>query len=187
MILDMLKVAFIEDDPVYRQSISASLRLQPDITCLVSAGSVEEFWEALPSRAEIDILFLDIDLPGQSGLEALPALRQRFPRADLIMLTQFERQGATASGFQFWRNGIFVKGLSCFAITFLHPDRPKRRGSDLSANGAVGHRIFQSSQNGPGITDGKRTSVAEPFRRRPFLPGSGPNSGHIGRRGKVLC
>lgn len=86
----MVKVAFIENDTIYLQSLRTSLRLQPDINCLISAGSVEQFWEMLPARAQIDILFLDIDLPGQSGLEALPALRKRFPRADVVMLTQLE-------------------------------------------------------------------------------------------------
>ena len=112
----MLKVAFIEDDPIYRQSISASLRLQPDVTCLVSAGSVEEFWEALPSRAEIDILFLDIDLPGQSGLEALPALRQRFPRADLIMLTQFEGREQLLQAFSSGATGYLLKDFPALQL-----------------------------------------------------------------------
>ena len=37
-----------------------------------------------------DLLLLDIQLPGMSGIEALEPLRQRFPEMTVLMLTVFE-------------------------------------------------------------------------------------------------
>jgi DNA-binding NarL/FixJ family response regulator len=42
-------------------------------------------WSEVP-----DVVLVDIGLPGMSGLEGLPVLRQRYPGAALIMLTVYE-------------------------------------------------------------------------------------------------
>ena len=86
----MIKLSVIEDDPGTRAGLEKMIGSYPDLICLVSAASVEEFWEKLPARANIQILLIDIDLPGQSGLDALPPLRKRFPEAELIIFTHSE-------------------------------------------------------------------------------------------------
>ena len=86
----MIKLAIIEDDPGTRAGLEKMIGAYPDLLCLVSAGSVEEFWAKLPSRSNVQILLIDIDLPGQSGLDALPTLRKRFPEAELIIFTHSE-------------------------------------------------------------------------------------------------
>ena len=77
----MLKIAFIEDDLNTLKSLQEVLKLQPSIVCSVAAESVESFWELLPDRVVLDVIFVDIQLPGLSGLEVLPNLKKRFPDA----------------------------------------------------------------------------------------------------------
>lgn len=112
----MIKIGSIEDDLTYQQSLKASLHLEPDMTCLISAGSIEQFWKILPTRAQLDILFIDIDLPGQSGLEALPALRQRFPDADLVMLTQIEEKEQLLQAFTSGATGYLLKDFPALQL-----------------------------------------------------------------------
>jgi CheY-like chemotaxis protein len=42
-------------------------------------------WQEVP-----DVVLVDIGLPGMSGLEGLPVLRERYPDAALVMLTVYE-------------------------------------------------------------------------------------------------
>jgi len=62
---------------------------QPDIEVSLTANSVEEFQENHNSQA-IDVLLLDIGLPGMSGLEAIRILKNKDEIADIIMLTSHD-------------------------------------------------------------------------------------------------
>jgi DNA-binding NarL/FixJ family response regulator len=54
--------------------------------------SVEAFLKVLDenTRLKPDILLLDIQLPGMSGIQGIPAIRERLPEVSIIMLTTFE-------------------------------------------------------------------------------------------------
>ncbi|MBC6993146.1 response regulator transcription factor [Neolewinella lacunae] len=82
-----MEIAIIDDDEQMRQSIARQVQLLPNARMALQASSVESFWEQLEPHTWIDLLFLDVDLPGQSGLDALPQLKKRLPKADIIILT----------------------------------------------------------------------------------------------------
>lgn len=105
----MIKIALIEDDAAYLYSLRHRIQLQPDIRCLITASSVKSFWETLPRLASIDIVFIDIDMPEMSGIEALPGLRKRFPEAKLVMLTQCEDRQALFQAFTNGADGYLLK------------------------------------------------------------------------------
>jgi DNA-binding NarL/FixJ family response regulator len=86
-----LRLAIIEDDPTVRQLLQGYLCRQPEFTCGLVAGSVEEFVRRLPELvAPPQLVLLDIGLPGLSGIEALPLLRRHLPEADFVMQTVFD-------------------------------------------------------------------------------------------------
>jgi DNA-binding NarL/FixJ family response regulator len=84
-----IAVAVIEDDRATREGLRLLLSATPGFRCVGAWGSVEE---TRSTRAEVDpeILLLDVRLPGLSGPEALPQLRQRWPRTLVVMLTSME-------------------------------------------------------------------------------------------------
>jgi DNA-binding NarL/FixJ family response regulator len=112
----MTKIAFIDDDPAVRRGLLEAVRLHPDISCLAAAESIEAFWTMMPERAQPDIVFVDIDLPGQSGIEALPALYKRFPKAELVMLTGHEDTESMLQAFHAGAGGYLVKGFPWMEI-----------------------------------------------------------------------
>ncbi|MBI3937526.1 MAG: sigma-54-dependent Fis family transcriptional regulator [Betaproteobacteria bacterium] len=58
--------------------------------------------EALAARGKIapDVIILDVRMPGQSGLDALPDFRQAFPGAHVIMITAFHDMESTIQAMQ---------------------------------------------------------------------------------------
>lgn len=81
------ELAIIEDD----NKIRKMLRLFIESKSVFKVGSefdrVEDF---LASKVTPDIMFLDIGLPGMSGIEGLPKIKKKHPDLDIIMLTTYE-------------------------------------------------------------------------------------------------
>ncbi|MEL6987297.1 MAG: response regulator transcription factor [Bacteroidota bacterium] len=87
-------VNIIEDDKIIMSNLIRYINLQEDQAIGLTAHSVEDYFKqiALYPEQKFDTLLLDIGLPGQSGLEALPRIREEQTDIDIIMLTTFEEE-----------------------------------------------------------------------------------------------
>lgn len=63
---------------------------QPEFNCPIVVGSIEELWQELDLSLVPRIILLDVSLPGQTGIQALPALRKRLPGTDVILQTMHD-------------------------------------------------------------------------------------------------
>jgi DNA-binding NarL/FixJ family response regulator len=91
--MEMICLAIIEDDVVIRESLESYMGEHPALKLVVIAESVEAFFEKVNGQVKIpviNVLLLDIGLPGMSGIEGIRHLRQKYPDMDIIMLTTFE-------------------------------------------------------------------------------------------------
>ena len=86
----MISVGIIEDIADTRNGIAEFLDNQPNITCKVKSESVEKFLKDTPAEAIIDVLLLDIGLPGISGISGIKPIKERYPAVNIIMLTVYE-------------------------------------------------------------------------------------------------
>ncbi|NNC82787.1 MAG: response regulator transcription factor [Flavobacteriales bacterium] len=87
-----IRVSIIEDVVPIRENVCYYLELDPHIEMAGEFGSAESFFQHFENRSSQhpDILLLDIGLPGMSGLEALPRIREELPDVDVVMLTSYE-------------------------------------------------------------------------------------------------
>ena len=84
----LLSLAIIEDLPAVRRGLETYLCAQPEFSCGLVVGSVEEFLEKIAGQATPPRLVLsDIGLPGRSGIEGIAFIKQRVPTADIVLLT----------------------------------------------------------------------------------------------------
>lgn len=82
-------IAIVEDDALIRESIQLFIKAKTHYKICLVAGSIEEFLEYDDSIIPT-VLILDIGLPGVSGLEALPSIKQKYPNLDIVMLTTYQ-------------------------------------------------------------------------------------------------
>lgn len=87
-----IALAIVEDDPIIRESLRTFLGDDPQFELVYTAVSMEDFLQVLEREPHIrpSIILLDIQLPGQSGIEGIPAIKKLRPGIDIIMLTTFE-------------------------------------------------------------------------------------------------
>ena len=97
----MLRIAIVEDDVATRDALVMLINGETNTRCVCAFGSVEA---ALASRqrADVDVILLDINLPGMSGAEGIVLLREHWPAARVLMLTVFPDEEKV---FQSIRNG----------------------------------------------------------------------------------
>ncbi len=87
----MTRIGFIVADPINLSSLIGAIRFHPDITCIIGVNSVESFWLHFPKRSRLDILFLDIDLPNETGIDAISVFHKHFKGTEIIILSDHEQ------------------------------------------------------------------------------------------------
>ena len=96
----MIRVAVVDDHPVFRQGIAHVIDSEASFELVAAVGAVEE----LTFDAPIDVVILDLGLPGLSGAAAVSHVRELGPRV-LVVSADGERRpvvdaiGAGAGGY----------------------------------------------------------------------------------------
>ncbi len=93
--MENIHLAIIEDDPVIRESLETYLGTHPALQFSIVAVSVEDFLAKAEKPAflpKVDLMLLDIGLPGMNGIEGIRHIRQKYPETDIVMLTTFEEE-----------------------------------------------------------------------------------------------
>ena len=72
----MIRVAVVEDHPIFRDGICRAIEAAADLQLVAAHGSVEGF-EASPEP--VDVVVLDLNLPGASGAEGVRRIRTFAP------------------------------------------------------------------------------------------------------------
>jgi len=79
-------VLIVDDEEPLR--LSLSLILQKENYHVMTAGNVEEALRCL-QRQEYDLMFLDLNMPGRSGIDLLLEIHKRFPDLPVLILTAY--------------------------------------------------------------------------------------------------
>ncbi len=84
----MINVGIVEDDPSIRESVASLISSTAGFSCHAVFDSVESAVEQI--SVPPDVLLMDINLGGMSGIEGVRALKSMFPAMNILMLTVFE-------------------------------------------------------------------------------------------------
>ena len=87
--LDKIRLLIVDDHPIVRFGLTALLSLQGDIEMAGTAESGRAALELL-GKAPIDVILIDLRMPGFSGIETLQGIREIAPATRSIVLSSFE-------------------------------------------------------------------------------------------------
>lgn len=105
-----IRVAVVEDDPKICQLMQLIIDGSPGFSCRQVFENCEEAIPALQHDTP-DLLLLDVDLPGISGIEGLKALKKDVPALNVIMLTVHEDDETIFQALCHGAVGYLVKGI----------------------------------------------------------------------------
>jgi DNA-binding NarL/FixJ family response regulator len=82
----MINVLIVDDHALIRAGVKKTLSGEPDMALVGEADNVVELFKQLQVRS-VNIVLLDITMPGESGLDALRELRRKYPHLPVLILS----------------------------------------------------------------------------------------------------
>jgi len=127
-----LRVAIVEDDSIIREGLSALIAGTPGFDSPASFASAESALQGIGEPIP-DVVLMDIELPGISGIEAIDRLRRKFPRLDILVLTVHED------------DDLVFRALCSGAVGYLTKNTPPARLLDAIRETTAGGAPMSSS------------------------------------------
>ena len=111
-----IRILLVDDHTLFRSGVRLLLQRQPDFAVVAEAG---DGVEGLKRAKELqpDVILLDLNLPGLSGLETLQLLVQDLPSCAVIILTVSEEGEELAQALRDGARGFLVKNIDADALT----------------------------------------------------------------------
>jgi DNA-binding NarL/FixJ family response regulator len=103
-----ITVSIVEDNAPTRESLSLLINRTEEFRCVSKHGSAEDAIERLPGFKP-DVVLMDINLPGVSGIEAVRRLKLLLPKTQFIMSTVYKDSDAIFSALMAGANGYLLK------------------------------------------------------------------------------
>ncbi len=104
----MTRVLIAEDQAMVREALAMLIALEPDIEVVSQVARGDEVVKAALS-ARPDVALLDIEMPGQTGLDAALELRSALPECRVLILTTFSRPGYLRRAMEDGAAGFLLK------------------------------------------------------------------------------
>ena len=141
---------FLADDHLsYRRALSQAIDRQPDMVVVGEAAdgpsTVEEVQRLRPDH--LDLVLMDVDMPGQDGVAATRALILGDPDLCIVMLTVSTREQDLFESLRAGAMGYLGKGLSPDAI--VRALRAFHRDEVLPLSGSLARRMLAHFNSAP--------------------------------------
>lgn len=138
-----IRVSLVEDNAAIRDSLAAILNGSPGFACRHVCTTAEEALRKIQNEPP-DVVLMDINLPGMSGIECVRRLKERLPPLQIIMLTIEEDSRRVFESLEAGASGYLVKHLPpaeiLEAIQEVH-----RGGSPMSSQ--IARLVVQTFQS----------------------------------------
>jgi DNA-binding NarL/FixJ family response regulator len=109
-----IRVSLVEDDVTIREGYAYLIGQAEGCTVVSHYGSAEEALKKL-EKDDPDVLLVDVELPGLSGIEALPKFKRLLPDTHILILTVYEQ------------DTLIFRALGNGASGYLTKDTPPER------------------------------------------------------------
>jgi DNA-binding NarL/FixJ family response regulator len=135
----MIRIAIVEDQDRYRELlrliISGADQMEIVFEKEHCRNIMDDIVQAIP-----DVLIMDIDLPGKSGIDAVTEIKAVFPEINILMLTVFEEDEKIFAAIRAGANGYLLKKDSPQKI--LDAIKELNEGKS-SMNGLIAKKVME--------------------------------------------
>jgi DNA-binding NarL/FixJ family response regulator len=104
----MIRIAIVDDHALVRMGLRQFLSEHVDMRVVADCATAREVMDVVRQEAA-DVILLDISMPGQSGVDALHAIRARAPKLAVLILSSFPEEQYAATLLRQGASGYLPK------------------------------------------------------------------------------
>jgi DNA-binding NarL/FixJ family response regulator len=108
---DPIRVLLVDDHAVLRAGLRLILDREEGIEAVGDAATAEDAVRSLP-RLDPDVVVIDIEMPGMGGFEGTAKIRERSPRAKILVLTMHDEARDVRRAFESGADGYLLKSAA---------------------------------------------------------------------------
>ncbi|MCW0207854.1 response regulator transcription factor [Achromobacter veterisilvae] len=106
----MIRVLIVDDHTIFRDGLKRLLAEEDDISVTGETADASEALSLLRANS-YDVVLLDVNLRGRSGLDVLPSIRAEWPRLPIIVLSMYPAEQYALRAFEVGASGYVAKDM----------------------------------------------------------------------------
>jgi DNA-binding NarL/FixJ family response regulator len=107
----MIRVAIVDDHPIVTDGVVANLAASAEIEIVATGVSASDA-VSISTAHSPDVLILDLELGGKSGLDAIPGVKAASPRTRIVIFSAYAGEERVAIAFERGADSYVLKGTS---------------------------------------------------------------------------
>ena len=107
----IIRVMLVDDHAVVRAGYKRFIELNPEIRVTAEATTGEEAYELI-KQIQVDVVILDLSMPGQGGFETLRKIMNRFPKQKVLVFTMHENASTANQVLKIGASGYLTKSMN---------------------------------------------------------------------------
>ena len=140
-----ITVSIVEDDATVRESLAGLINGADGFRCVSTYADAEQALRLL-ARDKPDVVLMDINLPGQNGVECAGELKRFEPAIQILMLTVYENTELIFQALAAGASGYLLKHTPVAELLAAIQD-VHHGGSPMSSH--IARKVVQSFQQAP--------------------------------------
>lgn len=103
------RILIVDDHPLFRKALNQALAASLHAAEIIEAGSLDEVTTKLAADSAIDLILLDLSMPGVQGLSGLLFLRAQYPEIPVVVVSASEDPATIRGAIGFGASGYVPK------------------------------------------------------------------------------
>lgn len=103
------RLIIVDDHPLFRGALKQALTSSFEAAEIIEAGSLDELNEKLSQGSDVDLVLLDLTMPGVQGLSGLLFLRAQHPEIPVVIVSANEDPVVIRRSIDFGASGFVPK------------------------------------------------------------------------------